>query len=508
MASRNQEYAEQYAEYAMEQMRRYGIPASVTLAQGILESANGQSRLAQNENNHFGIKATADWIAEGGRYGLYSDDRPNEKFCSYDSVADSYEHHSRFLKENSRYAGCFQLAPDDYKGWTRGLERAGYARGNNYAANLQHIIEQNGLQQYDRQVMQEMQSQGKRFGVEENPLQDTGLEADYSFPVERKEFLFVTSPFGMRQDPQDGTKRMHTGMDIRCNGDAVLTTEKNGKVIAASPKDKSVTVEYTRADGSKVQCTYKNLDEITVKSGDTVRAGQKLGTTGKGDTPADGKHLHFEVRYLYADGTQRNVDPAAYLAEIAQKGNLKQQVLHNGNDLLARYKGSEPSKDNLSPDAWMKKLLSSEDSGVGLSGCSDPIVEMAVTAFTSLILLATQIDAQSEEEQRAAVSEAMDKEKIDLTSLVTGMKSCDLVIRENGRAVLQADNGSSRVSRELTSSELSRLSATLNNGELSDEAKRMRVTGLLNTVLFSEMASQNFEQGMAEQRGQTENLKR
>ena len=115
---------------------------------------------------------------------------------------------------------------------------------------------------------------------------------------------------------------------------------------------------------------------------------------------------------------------------------------------------------------------------------------------------------QSEEEQRAAVSEAMDKGKIDLTSLVTGMKSCDLVIRENGRAVLQADNGSSRVSRELTSSELSRLSATLNNGELSDEAKRMRVTGLLNTVLFSEMASQNFEQGMAEQRGQTENLKR
>ena len=78
------------------------IPASVTLAQGILESSNGQSRLAQNENNHFGIKATPEWIAEGGRYSLYSDDKPNEKFCSYDSVGDSYEHHSRFLKENNR----------------------------------------------------------------------------------------------------------------------------------------------------------------------------------------------------------------------------------------------------------------------------------------------------------------------------------------------------------------------------------------------------------------------
>ena len=80
MAGKNREYADKYAEYAMEQMRRYGIPASVTLAQGILESSNGQSRLALNENNHFVIKATPDWIAQGGLYGLYKDDKPNEKF--------------------------------------------------------------------------------------------------------------------------------------------------------------------------------------------------------------------------------------------------------------------------------------------------------------------------------------------------------------------------------------------------------------------------------------------
>ena len=97
--TKNQEYALQYADYAMAQMRRYGIPASVTLAQGILESSNGQSRLARNENNHFGIKATSSWIAEGGKYGIYTDDKPNEKFCSYDSVGDSYEHHSAFEGE-------------------------------------------------------------------------------------------------------------------------------------------------------------------------------------------------------------------------------------------------------------------------------------------------------------------------------------------------------------------------------------------------------------------------
>ena len=146
----------------------------------------------------------------------------------------------------------------------------------------------------------------------------------------------------------------------------------------------------------------------------------------------------------------------------------------------------------------MKKLLSSEDSGVGLSGCSDPVVEMAMTAFTSLMLLATQIDSKNKEEQKAAISEAMDSRRIDLKALLPGMKTC----------VLQADNGSVQVSRELASAELSRLSVTLNDSSLSEEAKRLRVTGVLNTVILSEAASQNFERGMSEQRAQSENLKR
>jgi murein DD-endopeptidase MepM/ murein hydrolase activator NlpD len=307
--SKNQEYAERYAEYSIEQMRRYGIPASVTLAQGILESSNGQSRLALNENNHFGIKATPEWIAQGGRYGLYTDDKPNEKFCSYDSVGDSYEHHSRFLKENGRYARCFTLAPDDYKGWTLALEQAGYATGGHYAASLQQIIERNGLQEYDRQVMREMEAQGKQFGVEENPLRESENAKEYSFPVEREEFLFITSPFGMRQDPIDGTKRMHTGIDIRCKSDAVLATEKGGKVIAVNgkgntPGGKSVTVEYVRENGSKVQCTYMHLGDIAVKVGDTVQAGQRhLGQYGNtNDRGASAFQCQADSRGRHAAG--------------------------------------------------------------------------------------------------------------------------------------------------------------------------------------------------------------
>ena len=213
---------------------------------------------------------------------------------------------------------------------------------------------------------------------------------------------------------------------------------------------------------------------------------------------------------LYADGTRRDIDPAAYMAEIAQKGNIKQQVLHNGNDLLARYKGTEDivTDKSLSPDDWMKKLLSSEDSSVGMSGCNDPAVEMAMTAFTSLMLLAVQIDNKDAEEQKADISEAMDLRRIDLKSLLQGMKTCDLTIGENGKATLRADNGDLRVSRELTAAELSRLSATLNDGALSEDTKRLRVTGMLNTVILTEAASQNFEQGMSQQQEQTENLKR
>lgn len=513
--SKNKQYAEKYAEFAMEQMRKYGIPASVTLAQGILESSNGQSRLALNENNHFGIKATPQWIAQGGRYGLYTDDKPNEKFCSYDSVGDSYEHHSKFLVENKRYAGCFDLSPDDYKGWTEGLAKAGYASGGNYARSLQKIIEINGLQQYDQMVIAEMKVQGLEAGANVGAEQKANA---YSFPVERDEFLFVTSPFGMRTDPMDaGKQQMHKGIDIRCKGDAVLATETGGKVVATGHNanaagGKYVTIEYDRQDGSKIQNTYMHLSSVDVKVGDTVQAGQKLGMSGNTGTRTTGEHLHFGVAQITADGQKRDIDPAVYLADIAQKGNIKLQALHNGNDLLAKYKtettATAQEVKTQSPEDWMKKLLSSEDSGVGLSGTNDPIMDMVVKAFSSLMMLAVLIDNKDEEEQMAAISEMAGERKVDLTSLLPHMKSCALVINEGNKAVLQADNGTLQVSRELSASELSRLSATLNNPGLSEESKRMRVAGMVNAIVLSQQASQNFEQGMSEQQSQNEQIRR
>ena len=545
--SKNSEYAAKYADAAMEQMKRYGIPASVTLAQGILESRNGQSELSQLGNNHFGIKATKAWLNAGGDYLVYDDDKPNEKFCKYNSVADSYEHHSKFLAAGTRYAQCFKLSPDDYKGWTKGIERAGYATNGGYAKSLQSIIEANNLQKYDQQVMTEMREQGKKFGVENNPRQTTAMSSspnvenassqsasqsasqsstntegkdlketgEYSFPVSRKDFLFITSPFGMRQDPMDKSKeQMHKGIDIRTNHEAVLATENNGKVVAVNQNTntgggKSVTVEYNRNDGSKVQCTYMHLDSIAVKQGDTVNVGHKLGISGNTGTRTTGEHLHFGVKTIAADGTKRDIDPAVYLAEIAQKGNIQLQAMHNGTDLLAKYKTDVPvSTEQLSPEAWMKKLLSSEDASVGLSSNNDPILEMAMTTFSSLMLLATQIDNKTENEKNAAISEAVNQKKIDLSGLVQGMKSCSLTIADNGKAMLQADNGSVQINKELTSAELSKLSATLNNADLSDETKRMRIAGMVSGIVLSQQASQNFEQGMSEEQSRQVSMKR
>lgn len=546
--SKNQSYADQYAEAAMEQMKRYGIPASVTLAQGILESSNGESELSRLGNNHFGIKATASWLKNGGEYLVYTDDKANEKFCKYGSVADSYEHHSRFLANNQRYAQCFKLSPDDYKGWTKGIAKAGYASGMGYAAHLQDIIERNGLQKYDQQVMSEMKAQGKSFDLrsssvttrdssnkfgsplaapsvrsENNPrqaaseeqVQDKQSNVKYSFPVAREEYLFITSPFGMRQDPMDKSRQqMHKGIDIRCKHDAVLATENGGKVVAVNQNvntagGKSITVEYNREDGSKVQTTYMHLSEVNVKVGDAVSAGQKIGVTGNTGTRTTGEHLHFGVKTIATDGTSRDVDPSSYLAEIAQKGNIKQQALYNGNDLLAKYKTDVPSNtESMLPDAWMKKLLSSEDSGVGLPVGSDPILEMAMTAFSSLMILAVKIDNKEAEGQKVAISQSVSERSVDLTSLVSGMKTCSLSIADNGRAILTADNGNIKVSRELTSAELSRLSATLNDQGLSEETKRLRVAGMVNSIVISQQASQNFEQGMQEQQGRNESMHR
>lgn len=138
-------YIDKYKDMAMEQQQKYKIPASITLAQGLLESGAGRSRLATVANNHFGIKTPGGWT---GPYILANDDLPNEKFRKYRSVEDSYEDHSLFLLK-PRYKRLFTYKITDYNAWAKGLKACGYATSPSYAQSLIRIIEMYSLHQFD-----------------------------------------------------------------------------------------------------------------------------------------------------------------------------------------------------------------------------------------------------------------------------------------------------------------------------------------------------------------------
>ena len=138
-----------YADAAMEQQQRYGIPASVTLAQMAFESDWGRSALARNGNNYFGIKCSQQWLADGKPYSMHDDDRLNEKFCNYSTVEESIDHHSRLLMSD-RYKRCHRFAPTDYHNWLVALKQSGYATAKNYVQLCEKIIKRHKLYLYDR----------------------------------------------------------------------------------------------------------------------------------------------------------------------------------------------------------------------------------------------------------------------------------------------------------------------------------------------------------------------
>ncbi|MBL7726458.1 MAG: glucosaminidase domain-containing protein [Dinghuibacter sp.] len=141
-----EEYIQTYKDLAISEMVRTGVPASITLAQGIHESESGNSNLVKRSNNHFGIKCKSTWT---GEKVYHTDDAVGECFRKYARSEDSYRDHSDFLRNNQRYASLFQLEPTDYEGWAYGLKKAGYATNSKYAPLLVSLVEKYNLGQYD-----------------------------------------------------------------------------------------------------------------------------------------------------------------------------------------------------------------------------------------------------------------------------------------------------------------------------------------------------------------------
>ena len=423
--ARREEFFEKYALWAMEQQQKYGIPASVTLAQAAVESADGTSVLARQGNNFFGIKSFRGDAFYESHYMLRNDDKPNEKFRVYESVADSFTDHSKVLMSR-RYSACWQYASDDHLNWIKGIKNAGYATAPNYVSAIEGVISKYGLEKYDQQAiatathpigyMRGSTVVVKPAELDEAPAMTSSVvPGNYSFPLAGKD-LVVSSLFGHRNAPTAGASTDHGGIDLRANYEDVLATEDGGKVVGVGSDSKSgkyVIVSYDRPDGSQWKVSYCHLSEQGVTVGNTVTAGMKIGVSGNTGV-GTGPHLHLTVRHKDAGSDDfKKVDPLGYLAEIAVAGHLEGKVSKKGTgeDLLAERKENIQIEDaarrqadvvkddenllaNMSnssdPKDWLSLLMA--NGGINEMGQGGGFHDLISALFMGVIALAMQLD--------------------------------------------------------------------------------------------------------------------
>ena len=245
--SQYQTYIDQYKDLAIAEMLKHNIPASITLAQGLLESGAGTSDLARKSNNHFGIKCH-DWI---GATTSYTDDRPNECFRVYRDVYESYEDHSKFLTEQPRYRNLFKLKRTDYKGWARGLKKCGYATNPAYAKQLINIIELYKLHQYDKAKKYD------KFMVERSSVKDVAAGVDlHPIHIYNKNYYLKA-----RQGDTFETIGREVGISYK----------KIAKYNERDKNDRLVPGEiiYLKKKQKKAEKVYKNRPHV-VKAGESM----------------------------------------------------------------------------------------------------------------------------------------------------------------------------------------------------------------------------------------------
>ena len=215
-----EDYIKQYRDLAVDEMKKYHIPASITLAQGLLESGAGQSTLARKSNNHFGIKCGSDWQ---GKTVRHNDDARGECFRAYKHPKQSYEDHSKFLAGRPRYASLFKLKITDYKGWARGLKKAGYATDPRYAQRLIDIIELYDLDKYDKK--------GGLKWMKENPNPHQPYIANgllYIVVRAGDTWKSISKEFGISQKKLRKYNDLYKGYELR-PGDILYLEKKNRK---------------------------------------------------------------------------------------------------------------------------------------------------------------------------------------------------------------------------------------------------------------------------------------
>ena len=471
VADKKEQFIEKYKDAAIQAQIKYGIPASVILAQMALESRWGQSQLAEKENNFFGMKASNQWVSSGKPVAYYSDDRPNEAFKKYSSAQESINDYVRLIMSD-HYKRCHGFASDDYRNWISGISAAGYATAKSYRENIIRTIQSNDLDRFDKQAIELAKQQNLSIGYKrgQNPMSESnsyaatqgqgyGESYHWSMPLLQNGNLILTSDFGPRKSPAKGASTNHEGIDLRANNHIVLATEDNGIVKSVNLSSggkggRSLTIEYTRFDGTKYEVTYRHLNDIKVRQGDYVVAGAEVAISGATGTAQSGPHLHMEVKKTIGEETKR-IDPKEYLAEIAVRGNLSQKLISKNDkdnkDLLEQYKSDiaariakEPKPEDNSlasnqnapqskEDAfmeWIKKLDPTKMGSFLDEGQQhqDFITGLLSSVFSSMVAMAAFLNAQ-------------DGKTNDLASanITTSIDSKDPTTIERKRAEVEAN---------------------------------------------------------------------
>ncbi|WP_019967213.1 glucosaminidase domain-containing protein [Segatella maculosa] len=243
-----QEYIDQYKDLAIEEMLRYNIPASITLAQGIFESGAGRSELSVKGNNHFGIKCHG-WT---GRSVYHDDDARNECFRAYDNVLQSYEDHSKFLRYNVRYNSLFTLQRTDYRGWAQGLKACGYATNPRYADKLIELIELYKLYELDKATSYD-KFMAKRGGYDKPVSQGMSL---HPIKIYNKNYYIIARA-------GDTFKGIGEEIDISYRKIAKYNERDKHDVLHAGE------IIYLKKKQKKADKVYKNRPHI-VKAGESM----------------------------------------------------------------------------------------------------------------------------------------------------------------------------------------------------------------------------------------------
>jgi LysM repeat protein len=262
------DYFSQYHSMAVEQMNKYSIPASITLAQGVIESGAGHSVLARNANNHFGIKCGYAWR---GQKTYHDDDAPNECFRAYDSARDSYEDHSLFLRNGPRYQFLFKLDKTDYRGWAVGLKKAGYATDPSYANRLISIIEEYKLYKWDNGEAKEHHNRHHREEKEAINAHQTFLANDLVYVVAREGDTFdsLSDEFGI------SARRLVKYNDLQKDytlqaGDIVYLHKKQKKAAKGCESHIVEAGESMHSISQRFGIRLKSLYKLNEKDGDYI----------------------------------------------------------------------------------------------------------------------------------------------------------------------------------------------------------------------------------------------